>query len=119
VAGTVADNLRISPCPINLLIIVIGIILTVSAVVKVAGTIVSPLFNTKAVGAAGATALNVSNLAVEVVVGFTSAELAVTEFPTPFTDFTPILKTLVKVVVTVVLVSVFCEVHINEWVSTG
>ena len=55
-----------------------------------------PLFNTKAVGAAGAIALNVSNLAVEVVIGFKSAAFEVIDSPTPFTDFTPILKTLVK-----------------------
>ncbi|CAN1566036.1 hypothetical protein MCEGE10_02909 [Flavobacteriaceae bacterium] len=58
-------------------------------------------------GAKGAVAVSVSNLAVDDVTGFKSAVLTVIEFPTPFTDFTPILKTLVKVVVTVALVAVF------------
>jgi hypothetical protein len=68
------------------------------------------LFNAKADGAAGATAVKVSNLAVEVLIGFESAAFEVIDSPTPFTDFTPILKTLVKVVSTVALVAVFSRV---------
>jgi hypothetical protein len=81
-----------------------NLLITVIAVVRV------PLFNTKAVGAAGATAVSVSNLAVELVVGFKAVALAVTDDPTPFTDFTPSRNTLVKVVSTVALVSVLPSV---------
>jgi hypothetical protein len=77
VEGTVADNLYVPPWPMNLLITVIAVRLL-------------PLFNAKAVGAAGTTVDSFNNLAVELVAGITvAAELLVTDEPTLFNAFTP------------------------------
>ena len=91
-----AVNLNVVLVPINLLTTVIAVAVTPSVRVNV-------------VGAAGTVDVSVSNLAVEVVVGF-NALLLVMDEPTPLTALTPILVTVVPDVTPAKLTLILFEV---------
>jgi hypothetical protein len=91
-----------APTSVNGVLVPMYLLISVTATVVL--TSVSNIFS---VGAAGLTAVSVNILAVEVVVGFSSAVLEVVETPTPFTAFTPILNTFVDTGVAAVVVKLW------------